>query len=104
MRSFAIALLAGAVAAVTTSTAAQAPEHANNQPSMYRSAFADYRPFKDQPLATWRDANREVGRIGGHAGLLRGAGAADPAAPTSSPPVPKDAASDTAAPAHQGHH
>ena len=38
----------------------------------YRSAFADYKPYKDTPLATWRVLNDTVagasGGASGHAG------------------------------------
>lgn len=29
-------------------------------PLEYRSAFAGYRPFRDEPIAPWRDANEAV--------------------------------------------
>lgn len=31
----------------------------------YRSAFADYRPYSEQPIVSWREANDNVGKIGG---------------------------------------
>ena len=37
----------------------------------YRSAFEDYRPYREQEIATWREVNDEVARIGGHAGVLK---------------------------------
>jgi len=37
----------------------------------YRSAFADYRPYREQEVAPWRDVNAEVARVGGHAGVLK---------------------------------
>ena len=43
-------------------------------PVEYRSAFADYKPFADQELANWREANDEVGAAGGHAGHKPGQG------------------------------
>lgn len=50
-------------------------------PSTYHSVFEGYRPFKDATLANWRALNEEVGRAGGHIGILREAGkqAAKPA-------------------------
>ena len=64
----------------------------------YESAFAGYRPFREEKLAPWREVNDEVGRIGGHAGMFRSAGGRDakaepsrpaPAAPArSGPPAP----------------
>jgi hypothetical protein len=34
----------------------------------YRSAFEDYRAFKDEELRDWRGANDDVGATGGHGG------------------------------------
>lgn len=34
-------------------------------PVAYRSAFAGYRAIVDEKVGAWRDANDEVGRIGG---------------------------------------
>ncbi|MDO9237343.1 MAG: hypothetical protein Q7U28_15080 [Aquabacterium sp.] len=31
----------------------------------YRSAFADYHMYSEQPIASWREANDNVGKIGG---------------------------------------
>jgi hypothetical protein len=31
----------------------------------YRSAFADYRAYSEQPVVSWIDANEQVGKIGG---------------------------------------
>lgn len=45
----------------------------------YRSAFADFRPFDEQPSQDWRRVNDEMQRLGGHAGHLRAA------APSSTP-------------------
>lgn len=36
--------------------------------SGYRSIFADYRTFNDEPIASWADANAEMERLGGHSG------------------------------------
>lgn len=39
----------------------------------YRSAFTDYRGFKEEePLKSWRRANDEVRNAGGHVGLMKG--------------------------------
>ena len=39
---------------------------------LYRSAFADYRPFNpDEPIKDWRQANEEVRNAGGHVGLSK---------------------------------
>jgi hypothetical protein len=31
----------------------------------YRSPLADYRKFVEQPVESWREANEQVGRVGG---------------------------------------
>jgi hypothetical protein len=65
----------------------------------YESAFKGYRAYRETPLAPWREVNDEVGRVGGHVGILRaerdgsgaGSGTAQPrrspapAAPGASP-------------------
>ena len=67
----------------------------------YRSAFDGYRPFREEAVTDWRALNDEVGRVGGHVGIMRdagghgghgahGSGAAKPAAVTTDggrPPV-----------------
>jgi hypothetical protein len=50
------------LAAVTGIAAAQPP--ALN----YDSSYAAYRSFRDEPLASWRQANDEARRTGGHPG------------------------------------
>jgi hypothetical protein len=40
-------------------------------PVTYRSAFEDYRPYRAQEIAPWREVNDEVARVGGHAGVLK---------------------------------
>lgn len=51
----------------------------------YESALSGYRGFREEELVSWRDANDEVARIGGHVGIVGGAGrgvsATKPAAP-----------------------
>lgn len=50
--------------------------------AQYESAFQNYVPYREQPLATWREVNDEVGRVGGHVGLFGGGHAgAKPGAP-----------------------
>jgi hypothetical protein len=44
------------------------------------SAYAGYRRFQEDPIASWREVNDEVARIGGHAGALK----EDPASPAAS--------------------
>lgn len=40
----------------------------------YESAFAGYTPYRDEKLAPWREVNDEVARVGGHIGIVGGAG------------------------------
>ena len=67
----------------------------------YRSALEGYQRFSDQKPGSWRDANDNVGRIGGwraYAKEAQGAGAPQPAA------APPDGAAPASAPAsHSGH-
>ncbi len=39
--------------------------------SVYRSAWSGYRPFADEKVISWKDANDEVRRIGGWRAYLR---------------------------------
>ena len=60
----------GQQAAETRSAAAGAQPAAQALP-VYRSPLGDYRPYRvDEPLRAWKDANDEVGRLGGHMGHL----------------------------------
>ena len=52
-------------------------------PSAPPSAFAGYRPFRDEPQTPWREVNDEVGRLGGHAGHMK-----DEAQPAVEQPAP----------------
>lgn len=40
--------------------------------SPYRSAFEGYRSLEEPKPLSWREANDEAARIGGHLGILRG--------------------------------
>jgi hypothetical protein len=49
-------------------------------PYRYESAFRRYQPVsetEESPAQAWRAANDEMGRLGGHAGHVKGAEAAD---------------------------
>ena len=73
----------------------------------YESAYADYRPYREEANGSWRKANDVAARIGGHAGIFAAGmphadgGARPPAAPasTAAPAVPT-----TPPAAHRGHH
>ena len=83
----------------------------------YESAFAGYRPFHEEKIASWRELNDEVGKVGGHIGMFRGAahgghgsakpGPLKPAAPETVPKkeLPTNSFPAPSAPqgGHQGH-
>ena len=66
-------VLAGLTFSATAQTAPKPQED-------WRSAFEGYRPFSDTPVASWRDANDTVGRVGGWRAYAREA--AQPASPS----------------------
>ena len=86
-------LLPLSLALLASSVSAQArPEPLTPMPAVkleYRSTLSTYKAYADQPVQSWREANDEVGRIGGwrayakemQAGEPLGAGASAPAAP-----------------------
>lgn len=95
-------ILAAVVAAAASSASAQS---ASTTPLIdYRSAFDGYRPWSTEPLRDWREVNDEVGRLGGHAGHLRGSLAPAIARPSDgrSPPAPA-AAPSTSTPSPPAH-
>ena len=51
-----------------------APPSEQSKPQVlpvYRSPLNEYRSYRvDEPLRSWKDANDEVGRLGGHMGHL----------------------------------
>jgi hypothetical protein len=60
--------------------------------AVYRSAFEGYRPFKEQPVGSWRQANDIVGHIGGWQAYAR-EGQGGPVAGSASAPDNAGAAS-----------
>lgn len=60
----------GACALISLSAHAQAGSVAPE--IKYLSAFESYVPYREQPLASWRDVNDEARRVGGHAGIFSG--------------------------------
>jgi hypothetical protein len=62
MRAIAVALLA------LIASAAGAQQKPEPKKPVYDSAFAGYRPWKEEEPGRWREANDEMGRLGGHAG------------------------------------
>lgn len=92
------ALAAGSAAAQSAARPDPADPAVRVPETAYRSAFEDYRRHDLSKQTPWREANDEVGRIGGHTGVLReqpahgtqvpaagagGAGAAQQGAPSS---------------------
>jgi hypothetical protein len=56
----------------------------------YESAFSGYRGFREEPLVPWRGVNDEVARVGGHLGIVGGAGhGASKPAPKAQPKPPQ---------------
>ncbi len=68
LRSLSAATLAvacsAALAQVPTADAT-APVHGSSAVPKYVSPLRDYRAFADEPIASWREANETVRRIGG---------------------------------------
>src|SRR5688572_33079263 len=91
-----------AAALLAAAAAAQQPQ--------YESAFAGYRPYREEPAADWRGINEEVARVGGHLGVVGGAsghaghGAATvPSAPAEPGHLPERSAPEAPAGAQHRH-
>jgi hypothetical protein len=65
------ALAAGNATAQTGARPDPADSGARVPETVYRSAFGDYRHHDLSKEIPWRAANEEVGRVGGHVGILR---------------------------------
>ena len=87
----------------------------------YRSAFEGYRAQAETKVGDWRELNEEVARVGGHAGVMRGAGsttaagggghaghatpgATPPPAPATDPGAVRSGTAPTPSPAGAGGH
>ena len=55
-------------------SASPADPQAAAPPARYQSVFSSYTPYQEPGVAPWRALNDEVGRIGGHIGIMGGAG------------------------------
>jgi len=64
-------------------------------PIQYRSAFADYRAWREPEPMDWGTANRAVGALGGHMGHVRGR-PQDGAPPSPAVPAPGSASTPSA--------
>ena len=89
--STAVARAQPAVAPISAAAPASA---SSTSTKVYRSAFEGYRPFKDQPVQSWREANDLVGQIGGWQAYAREGQGGPPAGsvagasgPASAPPM-----------------
>lgn len=75
-----VLLLAASAAATAAAQQPQRPDPGNpgaRVPAIeHRSAFEGYRRYADPEVAGWREMNQEVGRVGGHLGIVRGQGEA----------------------------
>jgi len=64
--------------------------------TIYRSSLADYRLLSDEEVGSWKEANDQVGRIGGWRAYAKEAQEPEPAADSMQPdaekPVPADGA------------
>ncbi len=54
-------------------------------PIVYQSTFTQYQPWTDEPVQSWREANDQVGRIGGWRAYAKEIQAGEPA--KGKPPV-----------------
>ncbi len=71
--SLALAGLALAVWAAPGASAESSSTPPGASPPGYRSAFTDYRGYREEPARPWPVANDEMGRLGGHGGHAKGA-------------------------------
>lgn len=99
--------LAGMAGALLGASAlAQSPPAPQGAPAP--TLFEGYRAFADEPVVSWKEANDNVGRIGGwraYAREAQGGGHAHGAsAPAASPAAPPSAAPGAGADPHAGHH
>ena len=70
---FALSALAGGVAFAEGESQRKDPAKPEVPvpPVTYRSAFEDYRPYREEEVLSWRAVNEEVARVGGHIGVLK---------------------------------
>lgn len=91
--TIAAALVATAPLLALAQTTAAVPAA---KPAPYKSAFEGHRRFDDQKVQGWREANDNVGRIGGWRAYAREAAGEEAASPPANPAsMPHDA--------HKGH-
>ena len=105
-KTFAVSAALCASATLSYAAATPNPDVADSPtpPTQYKSPFKDYRPLGDDKRTPWRDANDEVGKIGGWREYLRESQEANKAAPTpkelrAAPSAPSATPATTPAPA-----
>lgn len=84
-----LSLPVAALAQNNSPASAQADPGAPAKQARYESAFANYRPVGNEektPDQIWRSANDEVGRLGGHAGHIRGSSGNERSEPAQATP------------------
>ena len=70
---------------------------------VHRSALTGYRPYADQQVGSWREANETVNRIGGWRVYAREARQPEVPVPNGAPAKPPTAAPASAPAGHGGH-
>ncbi len=91
-----LACFTGSAAAQTAARPDPADPKAAVPARAYESAFKDYRPYADPEVMRWRQANEEMGRLGGHMGHMGHV-------PRESGPTVKPGAKPPAPAGHGGH-
>lgn len=86
-------IFAGGATAQTVARPDPADPKAAVPARAYESAFKDYRPYADPEIVRWRQANDDMGRLGGHVGHV----------PRESGPTVKPGAKPPAPAGHGGH-
>lgn len=64
-------VLAATVFAVPTWASDATPSKTDNSETKYKSVFAEYRGFREEPVGSWRESNDRMQRLGGHMGHLK---------------------------------
>ncbi len=85
MRTLLLCMSAVATTAVAQTVPPRDPADPKQGPAAapaHEPAFRDYRPYVDPEVGRWRQANDEVGRLGGHSGHLPSKPGAVPKPPT----------------------
>jgi hypothetical protein len=96
--AFAMPQLVAAQAAPETPAAATA---ASQLP--FQSAFADYKPYEDVPVADWREVNETVKKAAEKGGVHAGHGSQEPSAAEDKAPAAANAPSPAPRDEHMGH-